>query len=340
VRALASLADVKRVLHRDANDTSVDDGLSAALDAAQWLIRRYLRQDFTQTAQNTATVYDRPEDTKIPVPVDGATITQVRFYRTPSATAYVGKPMIDYEVQHDGLQPPMNPAVSAATSGGAFTAGTYYWVITAGNAAGETSPSAEVTATVVANGKATLSWQQYGGETYFNIYRVTASGTETSNTSCFVAQVAAQPGANVPGGLTSQTYTDLGAVTTAGAAPAYNQTFLEGPRWIRLHPTFFDVPFEGAVSMHFPDNWSRIEVDYIPPAQIPPPVREATALTAAAIYTRGPSTAAGLTMERMGDYMWTTRQMRGTDGGPDNEAIPEVAKGLLRPFKKRGMLTT
>lgn len=340
---LCSLADVKRALHRDQNDVSIDDALTGALESAEYHVSRYIRQDFRQGAvQNTWTIYDRPEDGLIPMPLEGATVAQLRLYRTPSATPYIAKPLIDYEVQHDGLQPPANLTGTAGGGTGTLTPGTYYYVATAKNGAGETNGSNEVAVTLAAGQTAaTLSAETYGGEQYINFYRVTTQGTESTNPTCLVASVQAsnlpvQPGST--GGPYTISWVDTGAAPQTGSVPVTNATVVYGARKIRLHPTYFDVPFEGAVSAHMPDNWSRIEVDYIPTGVVPPPVRDATAITAAAIYLRGPMTASGFTMERLGDYMWTTRNFRSAAGS--NEVVPEVAKALLRDYKRRGGMTT
>lgn len=325
---LASLADVKRVLHRDANDTSIDDDLSGALEAANALIKRYLKQDHSQTAASTYTVYDRPEDSLVAVPVQGSTITQVRLYRTASATPYVAQPLIDYEVHHDGVQPPAAFGVGALATGGTFAAGTYYWVVTAGNGQGETNASIEISAVIALNGSASLSWTLYGGETFIKVYRGTASGAETLVTTL-----------NAVNGVVAAAYTDTGTAPGTATPPPLNSTSIVPARNIRLHPTYFDVPFEGATAAHLPDNWSRIEIDYTPPPAVPAPVRDGCALTAAAIYVRGPLTASAFTSEHLGDYSYQQRPLKGAGGGA-NEAIPEVAKALLRPYKRRGSMTT
>lgn len=341
---LCTLADVKRALHRDQNDTSIDDALVGARDVAELHVTRYIKQDFRQAAvQNTWTIYDRPEDGLIPMPLEGAAVAQVRFYRTPSATAYIGKPLIDYEVQHDGLQPPANLVVTGGGGVGSLTPSTqYFYVVTSANGAGETNGSNEATVTLTAaQTAATLSWQIYGGELVYKVYRVATQGTESTNPACLVDTVQAsnvpvQPGST--GGPFTVSILDTGFPQASGSAPITNGTVLFGARHIRLHPTFFDVPFEGAVSMHLPDNWSRIEIDYIPTGVVPTPVRDAAALTAASLYLRGPISASGFTMEKLGDYMWSIRNFRSAAGS--NEIIPEVAKALLRTYKRRGPLTT
>lgn len=66
----------------------------------------------------------------------------------------------------------------APASGGTFTAGTYYWRVTATNSRGETITSNEVSATLTANQKVTLSWAAISGATGYKVYRGTAPGAE------------------------------------------------------------------------------------------------------------------------------------------------------------------
>lgn len=206
---VAQVADVKRLLNIPSTDTSSDDYLAKALEAALDVVANWLRRDYrTVDTNQTKTYYDVKEDGTIPMPFPGAQITTVRFFRTPSATAYTGVVTTDYEIE-------------------------------------------------------------------------------------------------------------------------------DGGRTIRLHPTFFDVPFEGAVSAHLPDNWSRIEVDYTPSTAVPSAVRDGVALTAAAIFKRSPIAAGGLTSENLGDYSYTMKPMRGATGVGDSETIPDMAKAMLRPYKLR-----
>jgi hypothetical protein len=74
------------------------------------------------------------------------------------------------------LPPPSN-FVGTPTAGGALTAGTYKYYITALNANGETSISAEVTVTTAAgNLTAHLTWTAVSGATGYKIYRTAAGG--------------------------------------------------------------------------------------------------------------------------------------------------------------------
>jgi hypothetical protein len=78
-------------------------------------------------------------------------------------------------------------AASAIGSGGTFSPGTYFWTITALSRTGETLPSNEVTATIVSNGSASLTWSAVSGAIAYNIYRGTAAGAENT----YVTQVGA-----------------------------------------------------------------------------------------------------------------------------------------------------
>ncbi len=101
----------------------------------------------------------------------------------------------------------------APASGGSLTVGTtYYWVITAITAAGETGISNELSLTPTTAGKrtASLSWLQYPGATGYKIYRSTQSG-EYSN--ALVATISSG---------STLTYNDTGAATTSSSPPVIN----------------------------------------------------------------------------------------------------------------------
>lgn len=77
------------------------------------------------------------------------------------------------------LAPPSNLLTAASANGGAFPAGAYYWVVTAVNAAGETTPSNEVTATLTGTVSSVgLGWNPVVGASGYNLYR----GSNTSGT--------------------------------------------------------------------------------------------------------------------------------------------------------------
>jgi hypothetical protein len=90
--------------------------------------------------------------------------------------------------------------------GGNLSAGTYYYVITALNAAGETTASSEVNATVTGTTSAILlAWTAVAGAASYRVYR----GTSAS-------------GENVYYNLSTNAYTDIGNVNVAGTAPTSN----------------------------------------------------------------------------------------------------------------------
>lgn len=104
--------------------------------------------------------------------------------------------------------PSLNNATTV-TTGGTLAAGTYYYVITATNAAGETTKSNEVS--IVTTGTTstnTVTWTAVTGATGYKIYRGTASGQEGVFYSV--------------GAVT--TFSDTGAANTAGTPPTTNTT--------------------------------------------------------------------------------------------------------------------
>lgn len=90
------------------------------------------------------------------------------------------------------------------TAGGAFAAGTYFWKVTALNAAGETAGSNEITGSPTLNQKAEIQWSASPGSTGYGIYRGMLSGNETLCTTVSSGAVfysdtgTACPGAVVP----------------------------------------------------------------------------------------------------------------------------------------------
>jgi hypothetical protein len=99
-------------------------------------------------------------------------------------------------------------SVAGSTTGGTFAAGTYFWVVTATNANGETGKSNEVNAQLTGStGSATLTWNAVDGATGYKVYR----GTSTTNENKLVATL---------GNVT--TYTDTGTAGTTASVPATN----------------------------------------------------------------------------------------------------------------------
>lgn len=317
--ALASVADVKRVLHvvADDNDSLTTESLGSALESAEALVTRWLKQDYTQAG---------------------------------------------------GLRPgPGGLGVRAEPSGGHLNIGTYFWRVSAVVEHVETAASNECQAEVSQNSRAVLQWQGVVGAEQYKLYRSTVVGGVNTSPALVQSGIVTttvtdigepvQPGAAigatmqffdvredgyVPVPLSGSTVVQVRLYRTPKASayiaiPVLDYEVESNGRIIRLHPTFFDVPFEGAVSVHLPENWARVEVDYTPVAtSVPAPIRDGVALTAAAIYQRSPTAASGFTEERMGDYVYMNRPMRGQ--GDMQETIPDLAKNLMRPYKRRTQL--
>ena len=112
---------------------------------------------------------------------------------------------------------PTGVTATPVASGGTFSAGTYYWVVTARTASGETLASAEVSATLVTNGSATLTWNIQGEASSYRVYRATVSGGQSSG-SALVATLGTGVG----------TYTDTGIATSAGNPPVTNGATVTG----------------------------------------------------------------------------------------------------------------
>jgi hypothetical protein len=78
-----------------------------------------------------------------------------------------------------GISPPTQSAPVAGASGGVLASGTYYYVVSAMTASGETTPSNEQQVTVTGpTGEVTVGWTAIAGATGYNIYRGMSSGGE------------------------------------------------------------------------------------------------------------------------------------------------------------------
>jgi hypothetical protein len=114
---------------------------------------------------------------------------------------------------------PSGAAAAAVGSGGTFAAGTYFWKITAIYPGGESGPSSEISATIVLNGSANLTWSALpAGATGAKVYRGTVTNTENVLVT-------------TTGVVTS--FTDTGAAGTAAAVPgvtAFKQIHTNGSK--------------------------------------------------------------------------------------------------------------
>jgi hypothetical protein len=139
------------------------------------------------------------------------------------------------------LLPPVATSATPA-AGGALTAGTYKYYITAINALGETTVSNELTGTTSAgNLTLTLLWAAVSGATGYKIYRTAAGGA--TGTELLLATVGAVT-----------TYNDAAVGAPAGAFPTANTAFATG---IYTAPTKY-VPFNNETIKNSQDTkWRR-----------------------------------------------------------------------------------
>lgn len=139
-------------------------------------------------------------------PVEVANSQDVNFPAVTEDLVPAAYAFLTDKATGNALAAPVASLGAATNSGGTFTAGTYYWVVTAVNAKGETIASNEVSATLSANGSQVINWAVITGATGYNIYRGTVSGQENV----------------LVGTLNGNTFTDTGAVGTAATPPSVN----------------------------------------------------------------------------------------------------------------------
>ena len=134
-------------------------------------------------------------------PFTGATANQVGNLLIPTAAMRLNVTAV--------MAAPVQSATSTSTTGGTLAAGTYFYKVTALNAAGETVGSNEQSqVTTGTTSTVTVSWGAVTGATSYRVYR----GTATNAENVFYA---------VAGGATV-TFTDTGAASTAGTPPSTN----------------------------------------------------------------------------------------------------------------------
>ena len=98
---------------------------------------------------------------------------------------------------------------TGSATGGTLAAGTYFYRVTALNATGETTGSPEISVTTTGTtGSVSLTWASVAGATKYRVYRGTAAGGESVYW----------------GGITSASFLDTNAASTAGTVPTGNTT--------------------------------------------------------------------------------------------------------------------
>lgn len=130
---------------------------------------------------------------------------------------------------------PAQNTPSTATTGGSLTAATYYYVVTALTASGETVKSNEQSiATTGSTSTVTVTWGAVAGATGYRVYRGTSAGAE----SVYYA----------PGNVT--TFTDTGATSTAGTPPTTNTATIAAPTQSAPATAITGGTLAGAVSYY------------------------------------------------------------------------------------------
>src|SRR5947209_2216393 len=122
------------------------------------------------------------------------------------------------------LGAPPGLTVTPSATGGAFTGGTYFWVVTTTTPDGESTRSTEVSTSLTGTtASATLSWQHVPGAAGYKIYRGTAANTENK----LIATLT---------DVNTTTYTDTGTAGTTATPPSTNTAELSANTAIPLAP--------------------------------------------------------------------------------------------------------
>lgn len=141
---------------------------------------------------------------------------------------------------------PSSLSVSALSGSGSYVAGTYYYSVTAINNGQETSATLPVSATIAANGRASLTWNAIASATSYRIYAsqnkyMINAKYRTSTTNAFIDSSFGETSVNWPN--TTMTWA-VSAINTTNSAPA--ETL---PSAVSITPT------GNTVSM----TWSSVE---------------------------------------------------------------------------------
>jgi type II secretory pathway pseudopilin PulG len=111
------------------------------------------------------------------------------------------------------LAPSAAPTLTGSTTGGTLAAATYYYVISAVNATGESAKSTEANVTTTGTTSSVgLTWPAVLNATSYKVYRGTSTGTEG------VYYSVAAPASGTP------SFTDIGGTTQTGTPLSANTT--------------------------------------------------------------------------------------------------------------------
>lgn len=128
-----------------------------------------------------------------------------------SSISFVSGTSFTTETNAIPITAPVQNSASTSTSGGSLIAGTYYYVITATNAIGETIKSNEVSITTTGTTSSnSINWTSVTNATGYKVYRGTAAGAES-------VYYVISSGSTV-------TYVDTNATSTIGTPPSSNST--------------------------------------------------------------------------------------------------------------------
>jgi len=100
--ALADISDVQRVLKKTLLADDDAEQIAGWLESAESRILRYLRQDFSATASETAKFYDVREGDAVDLPVEGATVSAVRVFPGVAwaDSVWILQQDVDYDVEN------------------------------------------------------------------------------------------------------------------------------------------------------------------------------------------------------------------------------------------------
>lgn len=133
------------------------------------------------------------------------TIADTGNVDTPTLSDYEAKFSIFRDsLGTSGTAAPVITLGATSGTGGTFAPGSYFWVVSATSATGESIVSNEVTATIASNGTQVLNWTAVTGATGYKVYRGSVSGTENILVATLGSVV---------------TYTDTGIAGTVSAPP-------------------------------------------------------------------------------------------------------------------------